>query len=109
MAIQSKRPGRGDRDVAMIAQADAGVIINVRVIPRAGRSEVAGIRDNALLVRLNAPPVDGAANAELIQVIAKALGVPKRAVSIVSGDTSRQKRVKVEDISPDRAASRLPH
>lgn len=56
---------------------------------------IGGTRDGALLVRLNAPPVDGAANAELIQLIAKALGVPKRDVEIVSGQRSRDKRIRV--------------
>jgi uncharacterized protein (TIGR00251 family) len=84
-------------------------VIDVRVIPRAGRSGIAGVRDNAVLVRLAAAPVDGAANAELIEVIAGLLGVPKRAVTIVSGDRSRHKRVLVDGISEADAASRLPH
>jgi uncharacterized protein (TIGR00251 family) len=84
-----------------------GIVIDVRVIPRAGRSGVAGTRDGALLVRLNAPPVDGAANAELIEVIADALGVPRRSVSLVSGDRSRQKRVRVTGVSEHAARARL--
>jgi uncharacterized protein len=93
----------------MISIASGGIIIRVRVVPRAGRSEIAGVRDGALLVRLNAPPVDGAANAELIEVLADALAVPKRDISIASGATSKQKRVRISGISADRAASRLPH
>ena len=93
----------------MISPAPGGVIVSVRVIPRAGRSGIAGIRDGALLVRLNAPPVEGAANAELIDVLADALAVPKRDVSIVSGTASRQKRVRITGITADHAASRLPH
>lgn len=67
----------------------------MRVVPRAGRSGVAGLRDGALLVRLAAAPVDGAANAELIAVLADALHLPKRSIQIVSGDRSRAKRVSV--------------
>lgn len=74
----------------------SSTIINVRVIPRAGKRGIAGMRGDALLVRLKAAPVDGAANAELIEVLADAFGVPKRAVSIVSGERSRQKRVRIE-------------
>jgi uncharacterized protein (TIGR00251 family) len=70
-------------------------IIDVRVTPRAGKSGIAGTRGNALLVRLNAPPVDGAANAELIDVLADAFGVARRSVEIVSGKRSRQKRVRI--------------
>jgi uncharacterized protein (TIGR00251 family) len=84
-----------------------GVVITVRVIPRAARSGLAGTRGDALLVRLQAPPVEGAANDALIEVLAKALQVPKRAVSIVAGDRSRQKRVRVVGIDPATAATRL--
>ena len=82
-------------------------IIDVRVIPRAGKSGIAGMRGDALLVRLHAAPVDGAANAELIEVLADALGVPKRAVSIVSGERSRQKRVRVEGVTSEFIDSKL--
>jgi uncharacterized protein len=84
-----------------------GIVIDVRVIPRAGKSGVAGTRDGALLVRLTAPPVDGAANAELIEVLASALGVSRRAVTLVSGERSRQKRVNVAGLSVDDALARL--
>ena len=93
----------------MIRATPDGIVIDVRVMPRAGRAGIAGTRDGALLVRLNAPPVDGAANAELVDVLADVLDVPRRDVSIVSGTTSKQKRVRVVGITADRAASRLPH
>jgi len=71
----------------------------VRVVPRAGRSGVAGRRHSALLVRLAAAPVDGAANAELIAVLATALDLPKRSIAIVSGDRSRSKRVQIKGMT----------
>jgi uncharacterized protein len=83
------------------------VILDVRVIPRAARPGLAGTRDGALLVRLSAPPVEGAANAELIQVLAKALDVPKRQVTIVAGERSRLKRVKLEGVTAERVAEKL--
>ena len=83
------------------------VILDVRVIPRASRPGLAGRRHGALLVRLSAPPVEGAANAELIQLLAKALNVPKRQVTIVAGDRDRLKRVKVEGLTAERAAEML--
>lgn len=91
----------------MIEPTADGVAITVRVIPRASRSGLAGTRGNAVLVRLQSPPVEGAANDELIEVLARALQVPKRAVSIVAGDRSRQKRVSVVGIDAATAASRL--
>jgi uncharacterized protein len=93
----------------MIVGTPGGVIISVRVVARASRSEIAGMRGGALLVRLAAPPVDGAANQELVDVLSKVLAVPKRDVSIVSGTSSKQKRVRISGITVDRAASRLPH
>jgi len=77
--------------------------LEVRVTPRAGRSAIAGMRDDTLLVRLAAAPVDGAANAELIELIARALDVPKRDITIVSGQRSRSKRLRVANI--DRATA----
>jgi len=67
--------------------------IAVRVIPRASKPGVAGTRDGALLVRLQSPPVEGAANEELVGVIAKIFGVARRDVSIVSGEHAKLKRV----------------
>ena len=93
----------------MITAVPGGIIIAVRVIPRAARSGIAGRRGNALLVRLNSPPVEGAANAELIEVLADALAVPRRSVTIVSGAASKQKRVRIAGIDAAHAASRLPH
>lgn len=84
-----------------------GVEIQIKVIPRAGRTALAGLRDGALLVRLAAAPVDGAANEALIEAIAGALGVPKRAVSIVSGERSRQKRLRVTGIDVDTVAAQV--
>ena len=69
--------------------------ISVRVVPRASKAGIAGRRGDDLLVRLNAAPVDGAANAELIALLADAYGVPRRSVAIVSGERSRQKRVRI--------------
>jgi uncharacterized protein (TIGR00251 family) len=82
-------------------------VFKVRVIPRAKRSGVGGMRGDAWLIRLQAPPVDGAANEELISVLAKLLNVPKRAVTIVAGERSREKRVHVAGIDAAAAQARL--
>lgn len=67
----------------------------VRVVPRAARSGITGVHDGALKVRVNAPPVEGAANEELTRTLARALGVAPRAVEIIGGQTSKLKRVRV--------------
>jgi uncharacterized protein (TIGR00251 family) len=85
----------------------AHATIDIRVIPRAGKSGIAGVRGDALLVRLNAAPVDGAANAELIEVLAGVLDVPKRAVSIVTGERGRQKRVRIDGMTTEFLRSKL--
>lgn len=91
----------------MIHQTAAGVEIDVRVIPRAGRSAIAGERDGRLLVRLSAPPVDGAANQALIELFSKLFDRPKRDVRLVSGERSRAKRVAVDGVSAAQARDRL--
>jgi uncharacterized protein (TIGR00251 family) len=69
---------------------------NVHVQPRAFRSEIVGLHGDALKVRVAAPPVDGAANDALIELLADALGIARAAVRIVSGATSRGKVVEVD-------------
>jgi uncharacterized protein YggU (UPF0235/DUF167 family) len=78
-----------------LADRPSGCLLTVRVIPRAGRSGAAGERNGALLVRLIAAPVDGAANAALVEWLAGVLGVPRRAVRFVSGERSRDKRIEI--------------
>lgn len=73
--------------------------IEVRVQPRASRNEIAGIREGVLRVRLQAPPVDGAANEALVRFLADEFGVSARAVRIVSGFGSRNKIVEVEAVA----------
>lgn len=71
----------------------------VRVIPRASRSEVVGEHDGSLKVKLKSPPVDGAANAELIRLFAKRFRVSKTDIEILSGETSKNKRIKINNLS----------
>jgi uncharacterized protein (TIGR00251 family) len=79
----------------MFRDTSAGAVVTVRVTPRAGRSGISGIRDDQLLVRLTAAPVDNAANDALIDVLSDALDVPRRDIRIVSGERSRTKHVVV--------------
>ncbi len=72
-----------------------GCRIRVHVTPRASKTEIAGVHGDALAVRLQAPPVDGKANQALCAFFAERVGVQKRAVHVVSGNTSREKVLSV--------------
>ena len=72
-----------------------GIILNLHIQPRASRNEVCGIQDKALKIRLTSPPVDGAANKLCCEFLAKLFGVSKSSVEIISGETSRHKRVRI--------------
>jgi uncharacterized protein (TIGR00251 family) len=72
--------------------------ILVRLQPRASRNELTGMRDGVLIARVTAPPVDGKANAALCKLIARRAGVAPSRVTIVRGETARQKLVRVEGI-----------
>jgi len=85
----------------------AAIDLDIRVIPRAGRSGFGGLREGALLVRLAAAPVDGAANDELIALLAKTLRIPKRDITIVSGERSRSKRIRIAGLDRDQALAKL--
>ena len=82
-----------------VTETEGRVKFAVRVQPRASRSEIVGLHGEALKVRLAAPPVDGAANAALVELLADALGVSRSAVRIISGETSRGKVVEVDGAS----------
>ena len=86
---------------------DAGVVVTLRVVPRARRNDIAGVQGDALKIRLAAPPVEGAANRALIAFLARRLGVRRRQVSIEGGDRSRQKRVRISGVGIVEALERL--
>ena len=77
------------------------------MIPRSPRSRVDGVRGDAVLIRLAAPPVEGAANEALVAFLSDVLGLPRRNITIVSGETSRDKRVRIEGIDETTARTRL--
>jgi len=91
----------------LIRETARGIELEVRVIPRARRSEIAGIRSNALLIKLAAPPVEGAANEALIACLAQKFDLPRQSIRILSGERSRHKRVEVAGVSAAIARQRL--
>ena len=77
------------------------------MIPRAPRTRVDGTRAGAILIRLAAPPVDGAANDALVAFLSQALALPRRDIRIVSGEKSRDKRVEIDGLDEATARTRL--
>lgn len=71
------------------------LVFTVRVVARASKSEIVGEMDGALKIRIASPPVDGAANAELVRLLSKTFGVSKSDVEILSGETSKTKQVRI--------------
>jgi len=84
---------------------DGAFCLSLHIQPGARKSGVAGLHGDALKIRLHAPPVDGKANAALLAYVAELLDLPKAAVSLKSGQTSRQKVVRVEGVNETRLAS----
>ena len=78
-----------------------GAVVSVRVQPRARRDEIVGWQGTTLQVRVTAPPLDGRANDAVIGVLAEAIGVPRAAVGLVSGATSRNKLFRIARHSLD--------
>ena len=90
-----------------IDPTDDGVVLSLHVVPRASRTEVCGRHGDAIKVRLQAPPVDGKANAALVRWLAKRLDLPRNQVTITSGRTGRDKRVHVTGITAGCVTHRL--
>ena len=80
------------------------LILTLHVQPGAQRTEIAGTHGEALKIRIKAPPVEGKANTELIRYLARAFGVPVRQITLVRGDSSRRKVLRIEapQLRPDR-------
>ena len=82
-----------------VDERDGRVRFNIHVQPRASRSEVGGVHGDALRVRVSAPPVDGAANEAVIELLAKVFAVGRRDVMILAGESSRSKVVAIEGLT----------
>lgn len=85
-----------------IAETNATVTFMVKMVPRASKNEIAGVEGDTVKVRLNAPPVDGKANAALVKFLAEKLGVSRAQIEIVSGETGRRKLVRVRGITAEQ-------
>lgn len=88
--------------MSWITETKDGVVLKIHATPRASRSQVQGLHGDALKIRLQAPPVDGKANEALLEFLSGTLGIPRRQFTLISGQTSRQKRVAVQGLSSER-------
>jgi len=83
------------------------ILLTVRVVPRSSRSEIVGEYDGALKVKLASPPVDGAANEELVGLLARSFGVARSDIAITAGHTSRIKKIRINGLSGDQISAIL--
>ena len=86
---------------------DDGVELNVLVVPRSSRCEISGIHNNALRIKLTSPPVDNEANVQCCDFIAKQLGIAKRQVLIIRGNTARKKVVKIAGVTESEVRRKM--
>jgi uncharacterized protein (TIGR00251 family) len=85
-----------------VGEKNGAITFDLRVVTRASRSEIIGSYDGALKIRIASPPIGGAANVELIKLLAKKLCIAKSDISIVAGETSKNKRVQINNLSRTR-------
>jgi uncharacterized protein (TIGR00251 family) len=89
-------------DHSLCAVYRDGIVLTIHIQPRASKNEVCGVQGNALKIRLTSPPVDGAANKRCREFLSDLFEVQKSAVEIISGETSRHKRVRISGSDVDR-------
>lgn len=92
----------------MWKETPEGIILTVKVIPKSSRNEIIGWEENSLRIRIAAVPEKGNANEALIAFLAKTLGIGKTHITLISGTTSRQKRLRIEGVSSEILSSLLP-
>jgi hypothetical protein len=83
----------------MFKQTDEGVEISLYIQPGASKTEIIGEHNGCLKIKIKAPPVDGKANAEVIEFLSDKLGIPKRQIEFLTGDKSREKKIRIKGLS----------
>ncbi|MGC8786539.1 MAG: DUF167 domain-containing protein [Anaerolineae bacterium] len=91
----------------IIREGKRGITLAVHVVPRAAKNEIVGIHGNALRIRLNAPPVEGAANAALLAFLAQVLEIPPRQIELISGHTSKHKILAISGLTKGQILQKL--
>ncbi|HOU22100.1 MAG: YggU family protein [Kiritimatiellae bacterium] len=93
--------------MSFVTDTPSGAVLNLRIVPRASKNTIQGRHGDALKIRLCAPPVDGAANAALIEFLAKTFSLPRSRIQLLSGQTSRTKRVLLAGMKADEIRGRM--
>lgn len=91
----------------MITKTDRGVKLTLFIQPKASKNEIIGPHNGALKVKIMAPPVDGKANAELVEFLSEILGIPKRQIEILKGETGRNKSVEITGLTAEEVSIKL--
>lgn len=92
--------------MAWVSDSKDGAVLNIHAAPGAAKSQLQGLYGDALKVRLQAPPVDGKANAALVDFIARFLDLPARNVHLIGGQTSRRKRLLIQGLTASQILAR---
>jgi hypothetical protein len=90
-----------------VSQKGVSVVLSCRVQPNSSREGIGEITNNALIIRLNSPAVEGKANDALIRFLSKRLGIAKSRISIIQGERNRNKLVSIEGVRPEEIAGLL--
>jgi hypothetical protein len=90
-----------------VSKHPQGVTLSVKAFPKAPKNQILPPRNNALIVKLTSPPVEGKANKDLIKTIAKALAIAPSSIEIIKGETSREKTLLILDVTEDQAREAL--
>ncbi len=105
--LSIERPEGGEVLLPYLQSTAQGVILRIRLQPRSSKNAIAGVMDGCLKVRVNAPPVEGAANEACQNLLAKLFGIAKGRVRIISGSTSRQKQVLLQGLEEQFVRSHI--
>ena len=93
--------------MSWLSDTPAGAVLNLRLVPRASKNAIQGEHGDALKVRLCAPPVDGAANAALVEFLSETFNLPRARVQLLSGQTSRNKRILLAGLPASAVHSQI--
>ena len=90
-----------------IRETEKGIVLPVRAVPRAGKNEIQGVHGDALKIRLQAPPVDGKANETLIRFLSDLLKIPRAQITIIAGESGRNKNILITGLSKAELINKL--